>query len=89
VIEYSFIEPREWPDVPAARADPSIHFRHGGGAALSGKTIGASWLDGHVSVEHFGDTWSSGLYGVDEDGMRGLGIGWFGPEVLNELFDYD
>ena len=28
VIEYSFIEPRFWPDAPAARPDPSVHFRH-------------------------------------------------------------
>lgn len=89
VIEYSFLEPRTWPEFPDSRADPSMHFRHGGGGAPAGRTAGVGWLDGHVSVEHLADTWSSGLYGVDDATTGGLGIGWFGPDALNESFDYD
>ena len=28
VVEYSFVEPRFWPEAPGLRADPSMHFRH-------------------------------------------------------------
>jgi prepilin-type N-terminal cleavage/methylation domain-containing protein/prepilin-type processing-associated H-X9-DG protein len=76
VVEYSFVEPRFWPDVPGARADPSVHFRHRGRA-------GIAWLDTHVSHEGMTFTWSSGLYGVDP---ASVGIGFFGVADDNSLF---
>lgn len=76
VIEYSFVEPRFWPDTPGARADPSVHFRHRGKA-------GVAWLDTHVSHETMSFTWSSGLYGVD---AASVGIGFFGVADDNSLF---
>jgi len=88
VIEYSFVEPRFWPDIAGARADPSHHFRHhasvrGGAAAGSAST---AWLDGHVSSERRTFTWSSGLYG--EPAADPL-TGWTGGSDDNALFDYD
>jgi len=87
VVEYSFLEPRFWPDYAGQRADPSIHFRHAAGAdhAPLG-SASAAWLDGHVSFERFGDSWSSRIYGVNP---RDVGIGWFGPEAANEAFDHE
>lgn len=76
VIEYSFVEPRFWPDTPGARADPSVHFRHRGKA-------GVAWLDTHVSHETMSFSWSSGLYGVD---AASVGIGFFGGTDDNRLF---
>ncbi len=79
VIEYSFLEPRFWPDAPTARPDPSIHFRHVGHA-------NAGWLDGHVSSEPLAFTYTSGLSARDA-GI--VDIGWFGSDDDNSLFDYD
>lgn len=79
LVEYSFIEPRFWPDSPAFRPDPSIHFRHAGKAQVA-------WLDGHVSSESRTFTHRSGLYRADP---APLGIGWFGTTDDNDLFDYD
>jgi prepilin-type processing-associated H-X9-DG protein len=84
VIEYSFIEPRWWPDtLPAVRPDPSIHFRHGKSAAGAG-TAAAAWLDGHVSAERRTFTARSGVYPGDP---AALGTGWFGTADDNALFD--
>lgn len=77
VIEYSFVEPRFWPDVPGARADPSMHFRHAGRASVA-------WLDAHVSTEERTFSWSSGVYGVDP---ASVGIGFTGRADDNSLFD--
>ncbi len=99
VIEYSFAEPRWLPEETglvgmggpagaATRPDPSIHFRHGGGkamggAATSGNTTNAAWLDGHVSA-HVRTLWhGSGLYPGD---AGAAGTGWFGTEDDNRLF---
>ena len=76
VIEYSFIEPRFWPDSPGSRADPSLHFRHGG-------TAGIAWLDTHVSRERMTYSWSSGLFGVD---AASVGIGFTGSADDNSLY---
>ncbi len=92
IIEYSFVEPRFWPDLPGQRADPSIHFRHGaGGAGASGAGRGGgkaevAWLDGHVDGRARTFWWTSGLYGVDP-GVAG--IGWFGADDDNRVFDYE
>ncbi|MBC7835648.1 MAG: type II secretion system protein [Phycisphaerales bacterium] len=82
-IEYSFAEPRFWPDAAGARLDPSVHFRHGG--KRDGRA-GVVWLDGHVGSEARTFTWSSGLYGADPEPLR---IGWFGAADDNSLFDYE
>lgn len=85
VIEYSFIEPRYWPDFsPPARPDPSVHFRHPG-AGRPEAAASAAWLDGHTSTEHRTFTVSSGLYAGDP---VPLGTGWFGRSDDNALFDY-
>jgi len=88
-IEYSFIEPRFWPDQTRGddtRTDPSMHFRHarprGGGAGVAN----VARLDGHVAVERMAFTWSSGMYGADPGA---LGIGWPGKVDGNDLFDYE
>ena len=84
VVEYSFVEPAEWPDYPGARPDPSIHFRHG---APGGGRANVCWLDGHASAETRAFTSWSGAYPMDP---AGAGIGWFGDEGGgNELFDYE
>ena len=82
IAEYSFAEPRFWPDLPAARADPSVHFRHG---STTRRVANIAWLDGHVSPERMAFTWSSGVYAADPGA---LGIGWMGKSDDNALFDY-
>ncbi len=87
LIEYSFVEPRFWPDAaPGAgvRADPSTHFRHAGNTAAP--TASVVWLDGHATTERRTFTWSSGLYAADPGA---LGLGWTGEQDSNELFDYE
>ncbi|MFG0256950.1 MAG: prepilin-type N-terminal cleavage/methylation domain-containing protein [Phycisphaerales bacterium JB043] len=79
VIEYSFAEPRFWPQYDGWRADASIHFRHGSGANVA-------WLDGHVDSQtrtHSEPGWASR---VD---AGALGLGWFGHSDDNSLFDYE
>ncbi|MFH0908426.1 MAG: H-X9-DG-CTERM domain-containing protein [bacterium] len=76
LIEYSFAEPyRHIADrqpLETYVADPSIHFRHGGGANVV-------WCDGHVSAERMTLSETAG-------GFESWNIGWFGgPD--NELFD--
>lgn len=88
LIEYSFLEPRFWPDGPANRADPSIHFRHAAstkaqkGIARPG-AANTAWLDGHVSSQKLTFSWSSGFFSVP---AADLGIGWFGDSDDNRLF---
>lgn len=79
LIEYSFVEPRFWPDFPGARPNPSIHFRHAERASVA-------WLDGHVTSETRSFSWPGFGYGVD---ATTVGLGWFGQRDSNELFDYD
>jgi len=77
LIEYSFAEPRFHPDYPTLRTDPSIHFRH---RALAN----VGWCDGHVDAHPRTFVWSSGWY--EADAAR-LGLGWFGTQDDNRLFD--
>lgn len=84
LIEYSFAEPRRWPDNPAQRPDPSIHFRHG--ARRAGGTPGAAntaWLDGHVTGTTRTFTFSSGVYGTPLDDLL---LGWSGDTDDNTQF---
>lgn len=76
VIEYSFVEPRFWPDSPGSRADPSVHFRHRG-------TAGIAWMDAHISREAMTFSWSSGIYGVD---AASVGVGFIGATDDNSLY---
>lgn len=85
VIEYSFAEPRFWPDGPGFRTDPSIHFRHGAAKTEAGRA-NVAWLDGHVSAAVRTFTWASGLYAGDPGPA---GIGWTGSDDDNGLYDYD
>ncbi len=79
VVEYSFAEPMFHAAYgPPGRADPSIHFRHGGRSASVG------WLDAHVSPHAWAGDWASGLYG-DAD----VGVGWFTRELTNRHWDYE
>ncbi len=79
LIEYSFAEPRVWPDYPSARPNPSIHFRHA-------RMCNAAMLDGHVESYRRTFSWAGFGYGVD---ASTVGLGWFGERDSNELFDYD
>ncbi len=84
VIEYSFVEPvYQRGSDEGFELDPSMHFRHGGGAEVG--AANTAWVDGHVSVEGFAFT-RKNIYGVSEVEMRALSIGWFGP-VSNQFFD--
>jgi len=78
LIEYSFAEPRYFP-VQGTRPDPSLHFRHRGATQVA-------WADGHVDRHARTFTWSSGLYLGD---AAAAGLGWFGLEDDNRLFDLD
>lgn len=75
LIEYSFVEPPQhsWGD-----ADPTIHFRHDGGANVA-------WLDGHVDRPRLEFT-RDNIYGVTEEAHKTMHLGWFG-EDNNALFD--
>ncbi len=80
LVEYSFVEPPEWPDFPGYRPDPSIHFRHDGRANVC-------LLDGHVSANTRSFTAWSGAYPSDPDA---LALGWFGDQNdANDAFDYE
>jgi prepilin-type processing-associated H-X9-DG protein/prepilin-type N-terminal cleavage/methylation domain-containing protein len=75
LIEYSFVEPYHWVFSPGEessyRADPSMHFRHGGRANVV-------WCDGHVSSEK--------METMAEDHFSKWNIGWCGSDD-NSLFD--
>lgn len=77
LIEYSFVEPPEWPEFPGFRPDPSMHFRFNGRAPTA-------WLGGHVSSESLGFSHRSGLYPEDPERFR---LGWFGETATKNLFD--
>jgi prepilin-type processing-associated H-X9-DG protein len=79
LIEYSFLEPSVWPEYPDYRPDPSMHFRHEAKSNVA-------WLDGHVSAHERTSTNWSGLYLADP---APLGLGWFGPDDSNALYDYE
>lgn len=92
LAEYSLLEAPLWPDWPAPpgaaggavfRADPSMHFRHGGRREMRASI---AWLDGRVSLEARGFTWSSGVYPADAAKLR---LGWPGTAEDNSLFDYE
>lgn len=83
IIEYSFLEPRFWPDAPAAsavRPDPSIHFRH------PRRRAQIAWLDGHASAEPLTFSAPSALFPVAPIDHQ---LGWTGAGDDNALFDYD
>lgn len=80
LVEYSFIEPRFWPEDFSQRPDPSVHFRHARLAAS------AAWLDTHVSVVARTFTWASGVYPSPTVDPR---TGWPGDHDDNRLFDLD
>jgi type II secretory pathway pseudopilin PulG len=85
VVEYAFVEPRFWPEVvpsEATRADPSMHFRHGGRAGGSARAS-LVYLDGHGDARGRTFTWSSGLYG--DPGFDAM-TGWTGSGDDNTLF---
>lgn len=85
LIEYSFVEPRHWPDQPrnpAARPDPSIHFRHGA-SPVEKRLANIVWLDSHVTQERRTLSQSSGFYEPDPGPA---GVGWFGDADDNSLF---
>lgn len=86
VFEYSFLEPRFWPEFPGQRPDPSTHFRHGGGGGARGGRANTSWLDGHVSTESLAFSQASGFYAGEPRDAR---IGWFGAADDNSLYDPD
>ena len=79
LIEYSFAEPRVWPDYPDYSPDPSIHFRHAGAANIV-------WLDAHVSRDRM-DSTEAGWDSSEHAGSYNLG--WAGDFSDNRLFDYD
>jgi len=80
VVEYSFAEPRFHRDYADSRMDPSVHFRHASRAAS------VAWLDGHANSQKLSLTWSSGLY---DPSAAEVGLGWFGDDDANTLFDFD
>ncbi len=88
LIEYSFLEPRYWPDNPSQRADPSIHFRHAAPARIQSAiarpgSATAGFLDGHVAPIRMTFTWSSGFFPTNPSE---LGIGWSGETDDNGDF---
>jgi prepilin-type processing-associated H-X9-DG protein len=85
VFEYSFLEPRFWPEFPGQRPDPSTHFRHGKGGN-AGRLASVAWLDGHVSGQTMNFSQASGFYPGEP---REMHIGWFGKADDNSLYDPD
>lgn len=81
VIEYSFAEPRFHPEYLAwaARADPSLHFRHRG-------RVQVAWGDGHVDGRPRTFSYQSGWYAGD---AVAAGLGWFGEADDNGYFDLE
>ncbi|MEO1584937.1 MAG: prepilin-type N-terminal cleavage/methylation domain-containing protein [Planctomycetota bacterium] len=80
LIEYSFIEPRfitGQANAASFRLEPSTHFRHNSRANVA-------WLDGHVAPETRTYTHTNGIYNTDPTEH---GLGWFGADDSNELFD--
>lgn len=88
LIEYSFVEPRFWPQFPNERADPSMHFRHGksAGSRVGSGSAQVAYLDGHAESAGRTKVWSSGFYDADP---APLGIGWTGTNDDNALFDFE
>jgi prepilin-type N-terminal cleavage/methylation domain-containing protein len=86
VIEYSFIEPRFWPDQPGQRPDPSIHFRHGKRPGGPVGRASAAFLDGSARLEHRTFTANSGIFTLPRTDP---GVGWFGDADDNRAFGYD
>ncbi|MFG0259244.1 MAG: type II secretion system protein [Phycisphaerales bacterium JB041] len=84
VVEYSFAEPRFHPQFGQGesgfRTDPSVHFRHAGSRAV------AVWLDAHADTRARTHSWSSGLYNPSPESV---GLGWFGEDDSNALFDFE
>lgn len=78
LIEYSFIEPRWWPQYTSFRPDPSAHFRHAGLCSVA-------WLDGHVTSEPRAAVEFTPFTPGD---FAANGVGWFGDTDDNGLFDY-
>lgn len=85
IAEYSFIEPRFWPDSVSQRPDPSIHFRHQTDRRSGNSRANVAWLDGHVAPRAMTLSRPSAVYGVDP---ARFGIGWFGIADDNTAFDY-
>lgn len=81
LIEYSFVEPRFWPDAPGFRPDPATHFRHQGRANVA-------WLDGSASAQTRGLAVPGWFSRVD---AGSVGLGWAGraQDDDNRLYDYD
>lgn len=86
VIEYSFAEPRYWPDMPGQRPDPSMHFRHGRHSGTPSGTCTIAWMDGHAASEPRAFTWASGFYGP---ATPDAAVGWSGRDDDNRLYDYE
>ncbi len=95
VIEYSFTEPRLWPETLSGeyRPDASVHFRHGAGGADAGtaRRANVGMLDGHVRAMARGSTWSGGPMAARGAAPVGdaLHLGWPGERDTNEWFDLE
>ncbi len=83
VIEYSFIEPDQWPDDPGQAPDPSIHFRH---APPRTPTCQATFLDGHAATLLLGRTTETSIYGPSPAAAN---LGWPTSDQPNGRFDYN
>lgn len=77
LIEYSFAQSRFHPQYPGFRGVPSIHFRHRG-------QTNVGWCDGHVDSHPMTFTEWNHMYRSDP---KRFGIGWFGRDDDNRLFD--
>ncbi|MFN7374150.1 MAG: prepilin-type N-terminal cleavage/methylation domain-containing protein [bacterium] len=83
IIEYSFIEPDQWPDYPGQSPDPSIHFRH---APPRAPTCQATFLDGHATTLPLGRTTKTSIFGPSPAAAN---LGWPATDQPNARFDYD